>query len=342
MKILIIKLRAIGDVLLSTPVIENLREAYNSSKIDFLVEREAEDVVKGNPYVDRVIVLDKKKMGSLRRLKALRENLNFMRSLREGKYDLAIDLFGNLRSALLTLSTGAKLKVGYNFRGRKYAYDLRVEPRGDRVHEVQFNLDALRRIGVPVVTDRPLFPIDDASKRFARDFFKSQGLEDGFVIGISPSGGWPAKRWPLEYFAELADQLVKTYRAKILLFWGPGELNRVQRLQSFMTERSWIIPETTLKQLGALLQRCDLVISNDSGPMHIAAAVDTPTVGIFGPTNPRLQGPYGEKHEVVVKEGLPCLGCNKLTCKTSDCMNLLGPGEVFQVVRKCIEKNSLL
>lgn len=336
MKILIIKLRAIGDVLLSTPVIENLRRAYNSSRIDFLVERDAEDVVKGNPYVDRVIVLDRKRMSSLG------ESLNFMKGLREGRYDLTIDLFGNPRSALLTLCTGAKLRVGYNFRGRRYAYNLRVEPRGDRVHEVQFNLDALRKIGVPVLTDNPLFPLDDVSKRFARDFFKSQGLEDGFVIGVSPSGGWSAKRWPLEYFAELADQLVKTYGAKILLFWGPGELIRVQRLQSFMTERSWIIPKTTLKQLGALLWRCDLVISNDSGPMHIAAALGTPTTGIFGPTNPQLQGPYGEKHEVVAKEGLLCLGCNKLTCKTSDCMNLLGPGEVFQVVRRCIEKNSLL
>lgn len=338
-KILIIKLRAIGDVLLSTPVIENLRTTFEKAQLDFLVENEAKEVVIKNPYVDRIIAFERKKIQSLPKLKAFRRNLDFIKEIRTQRYDLVIDLFGNPRSALLTLLSGAEYRVGYNFRVRKYAYNIRTDSRGDRVHEVEFNLDALRRIGVPVKSKNLYFPIDSLDQKFADRFFAKEGLDHGFVIGINSSGGWPAKRWKLEHFAALADRLVRSYQARILLLWGPSELEEVRKLRNLMNEKSYLAPESTLGRLGALLQRCDLVISNDSGPMHIAAALGVPTVGIFGPTDFRLQGPYGEKHEVAVKLGLPCLGCNKLTCSSSDCMNLLSPDDVFQVVKRCIEKN---
>lgn len=328
--ILVIKLRAMGDVVLSTAVLPNLRRAFPNAKIDFLTERESADAVLGNPYLDNVVVFDRRRLQALPRLRAVGETLRFLRRLRQAGYDLVIDLFGNPRSAFLCLVSGARQRVGYDFRVRKWAYSVVVENRGDRVHEVEFNLDALAVLAIPIHDRQPLFPIDPAARRFASELLKEHGTGEP-LVALNPAGGWWTKRWPLDRFAALGDRLVGEVGARILILWGPGERGDAMTVAQTMHHPALIPPETTLKQLGALLERCHLLVSNDSGPMHIAAAVGTPTLGIFGPTNPALQGPYGEQHAVVTKSGLDCLGCNGLSCRigTHECMQELSVDEVY-------------
>lgn len=340
-KILVIKLRAIGDVVISTAVLPNLRNAFEEAEIHFLVEVSGREVLEGNPYVDRIIVLPRREGKSLSRMTALREGFRFLKQIRGEKYDLVFDLFGNPRSAFLTWMTGASTRVGFAFRGRKYAYNKRVQPRGDRVHEVKFNLDALRVLDIPIVETSPCFHFSKKDRDHVEEWIQENGLKDSFLVGIHPWGSWKAKRWGLEKFAALADRLVEDLRAGIVLLWGPGEKEYAEEVQTLARNPTTLAPTTSLKELGALLWWCQLVIANDSGPMHISAAVGTPTVGIFGPTNSRLQGPYGESHEVAQKEGLACLGCNRLECRSLDCMNLLSTKEVFDVAQKCIAKNKL-
>ncbi|MBN1353025.1 lipopolysaccharide heptosyltransferase II [candidate division KSB1 bacterium] len=340
-KILIIKLRAIGDVLLSTIVISNLRGAYPDAQIDFLTEAPAKDVVAGNPDLNRIIVFDLNKIRSMGFWKGLQENLRFISALRKTRYDMVFDFFGNPRSALLTLMSRAKQRIGYNWRARQLAYNVVVQSRAASVHEAEFHLDALTALGIPIIDGQLHFPIPDAAKNFANQFFEENNLDRAFTVGINASGGWSAKKWLPEYFAELADRLMAELDAKIILLWGPGELPETEKLARLIRHEATIIPETDLKQLGAILEKCSLVVSNDSGPMHIAAAIGTPTVGIFGPTDPKKQGPYGSQHEVAVKKELHCLGCDKLHCESNACMRELSVDDVWQAVQKCIEKNQL-
>jgi predicted lipopolysaccharide heptosyltransferase III len=341
-RILIIKLRAIGDVVLATPVIENLRRRYPDRYIAFLTEEASADIVADNPFLHECIVLERKRWRTLPWRGRIREQADFLRTLRRKRFDLVIDLFGNPRSAILTLLSGAPHRVGFAFRGRRHCYTLQVPPAGGEVHEVDFNLDALRALGVPVVTTRPRIHIPAPAGQRARDWLaRQEGQKERPLIGLNPGGGWAIKRWPPERFAVLADALMEACGVRILLFWGPGERPIVEAVVRSMRGTPLILPEVSLKELAAYLQCCALLISNDSGPMHMAAALGVPTVGIFGPTNPALQGPYGAGHRVVRQETVPCLGCNRLTCPIGNlCMTTLAPETVFQAVQPYLQQDA--
>ena len=302
--ILVIKPRAAGDVVLATPALRNLRRAYPSAVIDFLTESPFADLVRGNPDVTHVVVHDRARMSGL----------DLIRSVRRRRYEMVIDLFGNPRTALVTFLSGARVRVGYRFRGRQYAYTMLVEPRGASVHNVQFNLDAIEALGVPVADRSPVVPFSANDEEYIDGFLASIGGPGGPLVGVNSAGGWYTKRWGVRRFAQLCDRLVADHGCSVLLTWGPGEREHVESIRNEMREPSFIPPPTTFPQLAALLKRCDFVVSNDTGPMHIAAAVGTPVLGIYGPTNPALQGPYGDAHVTVRNEGLTCLGCNLTSC----------------------------
>lgn len=329
--VLLIKPRAIGDVLLSTPVITNLKCAFPNIAIDFLCENFASDVVAGNPDIRDVLTFNKKNDSTL----------SLISRVRSRKYDIVIDLFCNPRTALITFFSDAKNRIGFPFRGRAYAYNLHIVPRGGEVHNVDFNLDVLRTFNIPIVDSQPHFPLSDELNKFAQSWFAEQKLNQTGTIGINPSGGWYTKKWRHGSYAELADKIHEWKQWNILFFWGPGEFEDVQNIRSEMQHPSSIIPRTSLKEMGALLKQCQYLISNDSGPMHIAASLGVPTLGIFGPTNPLLQGPYGETHKWIRNEELDCLACNLTKCPIGNvCMTDLSVEVVFDAFKKLIEKNS--
>ncbi|MEE9289296.1 MAG: glycosyltransferase family 9 protein [Bacteroidota bacterium] len=328
-RILVIKLRAIGDVLLSTIVTKNLRTFFPAAKIDFLTERASRGVLAGNKYVDEIIVFEPSPLNSLRILSEIRRR----------NYELVIDLFGNPRSAVMTVASGAAHRVGYAFRLRKFAYNIVVQPRGDSVHNTEFNLDALRAIGIQISDRNIHFPLSLQADNFATQFLQSYRLDDKILVALNVGGGWYTKRWRLEQYAALGNRLVEELAASVILLWGPGEYQYVEKLRSLMKHDVIVPPRTDLKQLGALLKKCTFLVTNDSAPMHIAAAVGTPVVGIFGPTSPKLQGPYGDHHAVVRNERLDCLECNLMKCPIGNiCMTELDVDEVMMGVEKVLVK----
>lgn len=331
-KILVIKLRAVGDVVLSTIVTRNLRLRFPDAVIHYLTEPASHDVVKNNRFLDGTLTYDRKTMNGL----------DLIRAVRQQNYDMVIDLFCNPRTALVTRLSGARLRVGYRFRGRSYAYTVLAEPRGDTVHNTQFNLDALVALGVDI-PDRNIYFAPAPGDQETVDEFMSGAFPPGtFIVCINAGGGWYTKRWGLERYASVADQLIERYRAGILLAWGPGERADVETIAGAMTHPAFIPPPTTLSQLGAVLKRCGMMLTNDSGPMHIAAAVGTPVLGVYGPTNPVLQGPYGDQHLVVRKETLTCLGCNYTSCPIGHpCMLDLGVDDVMAGVATLLARNGL-
>lgn len=331
-RILVIKLRGVGDVLLSTIVLENLNAAFPNRRIDFLTEKPSRDVLRGNPVIDSLVIFDKSEISSA----------GLIRKIRRNRYDLVFDLFSNPRTALITFASGARWRVGYPFRGRGYAYNVRVPSRGGEVHNTQFNLDALDAAGIPVVSRSLMFPLGEEEIEFAKRYFTNEGLSGKFVVGLSTGGGWPAKRWDPERFAGLGDILTDRFHAHVVLLWGPGQEKEVDTVRKVMKNRCSLPPPTTLKQLGAIMKQCSMVIGNDSGPMHIAAALHVPTLGIYGPTDPRFQGPYGSEHGFVQKAGLDCLGCNLTECPIGNpCMKNLTVEEVLTAAIGIMEKNGL-
>ncbi len=331
-RILVIKLRAIGDVLLSTVVLKNLRAAFPAAQIDFLTEKPGSHVVKGNPVIDTVLAFDSRTQSSI----------GLLLLIRRRRYDLVVDLFGNPRSAIASLVSGARYRVGYRFKWRQHCYTIAVEPRGGEVHNTQFNLDALGEMGIPIFDRSPSFPTGDEDREFAREFFRWNDLDGASVVALNPGGGWLSKRWRARSFAELGDRVARSSSAKIVLVWGPGELSIAEEIRSSMVEPVIVIPPATLKQLGAILERCSVVVTNDSGPMHIASVLGTPVVAIFGPTRPDLQGPVGEKSIVVQNSRLVCLGCNYTTCPIGNpCMEELSVDEVFHAFTQLYDRYSL-
>jgi lipopolysaccharide heptosyltransferase II len=331
-KILVIKLRAVGDVLLSTIVTKNLRLAFPDACIDYLTESPGVPVLKGNPYVDATLEYDRASMSGLALVKLVRGQ----------RYDMVIDLFGNPRTALVSKLSGARYRVGYRFRGRTYAYNVMAEPRGAEVHNTEFNLDALRAIGVAIQDRNIYFQFTSEDAAIVDAFLPRTVLQGKLLIGVNTGGGWYTKRWGVDRFAALSDRLIDRYGAMVVLTWGPGQLAEAERLQSMMRHNALIPPATTLPQLGALLKRCSIVVTNDSGPMHIAAAVGTPVLGIYGPTSPVLQGPFGSQHLTVNKVGLDCLGCNLTECPIGHpCMLELSVDAIMRSVEELLAKNKL-
>ena len=308
-KILVIKPGAIGDVLLSTPVIENLRYHFPDAEINFLTQSYCREVLTGNPFLSRILTYDIGKGDS---------SLCLIRNIHNQGYDLILDLFGNPRTAVIVFNSEAKYKVGYRFKWRSLAYNIKIRPRSSEVHNIEFNLDAVRALNLEIVSHKPVFYLNRIHEEFANDFFRKNDLEGKKVIGFNPSGTWPTKVWYPEKFAELGKKLSNEY--KILLFWGPGkELETAEKIQKDIGESAVLIPEVNLKYMAALIKKCDLFLTNDTGPMHIAWSIGANTAAIFGPTNSNLQGPLSDNSTVIKNESLSCLGCN-LT-QISDCPN---------------------
>jgi lipopolysaccharide heptosyltransferase II len=330
--ILVIKLRAIGDVLLSTVVLKSLRAAYPDARIDFLTEKPARLVVEGNPNLNDVLVFDPKTDGGVR----------LIASVRSRKYDMVIDLFGNPRSAIVTAFSGAKFRVGYRFGWRERCYNIVIQPRGGDVHNTQFNLDALGVLDVPVGDRGVYFPCSEDARAFAAKFFEEQRLGGNFVVALNAGGGWITKRWRPHSYAALGDRLAKEFNAAILLVWGPGEESVARAIKESMSAEAVLIPAANLTQLAAILERCSAMVTNDSGPMHIASAMGTPVVAIFGPTRPDLQGPVLSTSVVVRRESLVCLGCNYTECPIGNpCMEELTVDEVFTAFTHLLAKMNL-
>jgi lipopolysaccharide heptosyltransferase II len=319
-KILVIKLRAIGDVLLSTIVLDNLREAFPDAEIDFLTEPASEDVVIHHPSLNNVLVYNRKRDTIL----------GFFLRLRARKYDLVFDLFCNPKSAQMTFATGAPLRVGYPFRGRAWAYNVKVKGLPESVHNTEFNLDALRHLEIPVIRKTVTFHLTDAERQWARNFLAQHRTDNGLLVALNPGCSFETKRWGSAHFADLADMLVERGGAEILLVWGPGEEEEVQSIMKRMKWKAITAPKTSLLQLGALLSECDYLVSGDTGPMHIAAAVDTPPLCIFGPTKPSGHRAFHPKSAVVRLESLECLECDLTTCTIGNmCMRDLPAETVF-------------
>ncbi len=322
-KVLCIKPRGIGDVVLSTVVLENLKAANPDIKIDYLTEAFAKPALENIPLINKIISY--KKSDSL---------FSIVRKVRKEKYNMVLDLWSNPRTAQITVLSGAKYKVGYAYRGRKYAYNiLSVSDRGD-YHAAEHNLVMLKSIGVEIISSTTHYHVSDDEKSIAGKFFNEHINPGSSVVGIIPAGAWASKRCDKDKWVEICNAVLQYYDVKFLILWGPGDKEDADYIQARIPDHSLLAPETTIREMSALINECDLVISNDSGPMHISAAIGIPTIGLFGPTNPKAHKPYSQNSGYVIKDDLFCIVCNKLICPYNhECMKELPVHKIISLIQ---------
>ena len=329
-KILIIKLRGIGDVVLSTVVFDNLLNDFPDAEIDFLTEKPSSQILETLPFLNKILIFNRK---------STYERLKLMREVRRRKYDLILDFFSNPSTAQITFFSGAKFRAGFPYRGRKYAYNLYGPSDRTSFHAAQLHLEFLKQIGLSYHSANLKIGLHESDLEFARDYYTSQNLIPEQTIIISPSGGWPSKKCDPEKFAEIAKAIQNSFNFKILIVWGPGDLQEAEKIHTLLHGTSVLSPQTTIRQMAALMKLARAVIANDSGPMHIATAVKTPTLALHGPTNPRLQGPFGKMHEWVRLDSLDCIECNLLECpRNHECFRDLPVESVMAKFQTLLKK----
>ena len=323
-KILCIKPRGIGDVVLSTIVINNLKQHFQSATIDYLTEPFIKPTLQYNPNIYKVVTMGKSEFP-----------LKVAFRIKKEKYDMILDLWSNPRSAQITFLSGVKYRVGFAYRGRKYAYNILATSGRGRDHAAEHNLELLKAIDVPVISKCIQYFVSEEDDKFGKEFIKNNFSKGKKIVGIIPAGGWESKRCDAEKWVDICKAIADKYRSKFLILWGPGDERDSEFIMNNIPELAVLAPETTLQQMSGLIKNCHLVLANDSGPMHISAALGIPTLGIFGPTSPHGHRPYSPNSDYINKEDLFCLMCNKLVCPYKhECMLQLPVENVLEKVKK--------
>jgi heptosyltransferase-1 len=332
-RILIVKLSSIGDVVMTTPVAKALRQAAPDAYIAWVVEDKAKDMLIGNPYLDEIIIWKRNSTSRSVRKRASGLLLGFARLtpvLRARKFDLVIDFQGLLRSGLVTGSTMARWRLGFdNAReGAAMFYNLHF-PAQRRVRGPQQYLSMLEPLNI-VSEDLDMHvPLSDDDLAFAGEFISQKAESGNRIVALCPATTWPHKHWREQGWAELADALISDYGATPIFLGSPADGKLVGRIQDMMKCKAVsAVGKTTLNQAAALIKSSDTVISVDTGLLHISLALDRPTVGIFGPT--RWQHFSKKDNFAVAAKELACMPCLRHpTCKQYDCMTFLTTEEVL-------------
>jgi lipopolysaccharide heptosyltransferase II len=356
-KILLIRLRLIGDVVFTTPIPRALKRAFPGSHVAYLVEPQAAPVVTGNPHLDEVIIAPKP-----RGIARVAEDVRLARRLRGARYDMVIDLHGGPRSAWLALATGAPQRIGYEIQGRSWMYTRAVaRPRALRPrHSVVNQWDLLDAIGAwpaggpdPARDAVEMAPDAGAAERMAGRLGRSGVAEVHELIVVHVSAGNPFRRWPEPAFTALVQGLADASPLRrIVLSSGPSDRDAARRIGSAAkqalgaaADRILDIGEFDLPELRALVERSRLFIGGDTGPLHIAATTATPIVGIYGPTEPARSAPWRDPRlptESVEIAGLPCRPCDQRVCEPGDfrCLTTLRPEQVLSAAERAMSRRA--
>ena len=316
-------------MVLLTPALRALKQAYPESHLELLLRPLVADLMESHPYVDACIV-DEKIEGRSRSLAKL------VRQIRDKSFDLAVVLHPtSFRNALLPFLARVPVRIGTSVSGRGIL--LTKSCRDDtNVHEIHRYLRVLQRLDIDTASDDLEFWHTDTDRLFIENLLRTEGVSrDDQLIAVNLSTTWATKRWEVENFAKVIQQITHLVQeAKIVLIGSPTDQTLAEALPASLPTIN-LIGKTSILQLGALLEKCDVCLTCDSGPMHIAAAVGTPTVALFGPTDPIRHRPYGIGHTVIEKP-VSCRPCYKRSCHLQDtphlCMQEIGTDEAVKAV----------
>lgn len=337
-RICIIKPSALGDVVQTLPLLAAFRERFPAAKLSWVVNSALADLLEGHPHLDQVICFDRRG--------AWAGWMRLLGDLRLQEFDLVFDLQGLLRTAVMNWSTRAPLRVGLESsrEGSHLACHTLIPDTGRLVPAHLRYWRVAESMGMGHLCRQALVPMSDRDHAWVTA--RLQGLTGG-ILAVHPGAGWLTKRWPVEKFAVVASKAARRYGMSTVLVGSPAERPLTLQLEGLM--RRFAPPaqivnlagQTSLKQLAAVLQRCDAMLTNDSGPMHLAAAMGTPVVGVFTSTDPVRSGPAGAEHRLIATR-MSCGACYKKRCRYSGrkhmaCLEELATDRVWHALANLLD-----
>ena len=325
-RILIIKPSAIGDVVHALPVLNLLRRKWPTAHVSWLVTPACAGLLHRHPMLDEVIRFERKELGKgWRSPRAAADLVRFTRDLGRRKFDLVIDLQGLFRSGWLAFATGAPYRVGPASarEGAWLFYTHRVPTGTPEQHAIERYLTIAQAVGCERSPVEFPFAVDDAD----RDYVAR--LTPARYAVLMPGANWLTKQWPVERFAALVGPLRERFGLDSVVAGGPDTADLAEKIPTAAN----LAGRTNLRQLVALLERAELVVANDSGPMHIAAALGRPLVTPFGPTNPMRTGPY-RRMDSVLRVEIPCSPCYSRRCSHISCLRWIETDPVLELARE--------
>lgn len=344
-RILLTRMKYIGDVVLTTPIIRAVRERYPDAFIAYLGDQEAVSLLRNNPHLNEIIPFEFSRP-------TLLEQPRIVWLLRKRKFDVVVDFFGNPRSALVSYLSGAPMRIGGAFGSRGKLFTHRIRDDGNPKTAVQFHAQYVKPLEVDVRSWKTEIFLTEDERRAAKIYLQWQDIDlSRPLVGLHPGATWPAKLWPAERFAQLANMISTQLDAHVLITQGPKDGGVIVEIGKKIAWWAKILPAMPLRQLAAIVSHCSVYVSNDAAPMHIAVAVDTPTIGIFGPGEEDIWFPYlppyypaSSKHAALRKDVF-CHPCHLKVCNRQgdgymECMTLLSVEEVYEAVRKRLEIGS--
>jgi heptosyltransferase II len=322
---LVINPYGIGDVLFTTPLLRNLREAYPGAKIYFLCSERALPVLKENPLIDKIFIYNRDAFVEAQKeskRKWVMKWLSFIWSIRREKIDVAFDLSLNSLFGGLALCAGIPIRVGLNYKKRGRFLNRKIDILGyDTKHVVEYQLDLIRLLGIPCRSRKMEVYTGNESRIFAADFLASHGVTGPKIVGIAPCGGEAfgqdahRKKWPLEKYAELINGMIEKRDVRILLFASKREKDELLSLLKLIDcpEKCVCVAECTLEQVTALIEKTDLFIANDTGLLRIANAFDKKLIALFGPVDINVYStyPFEPSKHVILTHDIHCRPCYK-------------------------------
>lgn len=338
-RVLLVKPSAIGDVVHALPVLSLMRRAWPEAHIAWLIAPACSGLVEGHPMVSETITFDRRGLSGWYRSPAAAGRLGgLLRRLREGRFDLVLDLQGLLRSGLLSYATGAPIRVGLASarEGARSFYTHRVPDvgtsrhgAGTPRHAVDRYLDAAEFLGLGRHPVEFVFHVTQADEA-AADAYLGPLQGRPFAV-LVPGANWPTKRWPAQHFAALARLLREHLGLAVVVVGSAGDAELSREVGPDVS----LCGRTTLGELTAVLSRATVVVANDTGPMHIAAALGRPLVTLFGPTDPRRTGPY-RRAASVLQVDVPCVPCLSRGCCHRTCLRELRPQWVLEAAQRAV------
>ena len=329
-RILLIKLRYIGDVVLCTPLLPLIRKRFPKSKLFFLVNPGTEGVLLGNPFLDEILVIPRQ---------GWMKQLAFIRQLRSKGFDIVLDLTDADRSAWLSWWSGASVRIGYNreqrWRGNCYTHVL--PSAYGSMHMVDYHAQALAPLGIVEAIGLPKIFIGKEEMQKNERLLADLPSVPQLLVLLHPTARYDFKAWPLDRFAAVADWLVGQ-GVQVALIGTQQEWHIGQQIVSLAKKNLLnLMGKTQIPELAALMKRSALLIANDGGPLHMAAAAGCPTIGLFGPSDPGVWGPRGQAIRVIYK-GLDCEECFYPGCSRGEdsCMRKISVEEVCQAAQELL------
>jgi len=327
-KILIVKPSSLGDVVHSLPFLNAMKTCFPEAEIHWVIAKGLEDLLDGNPMIKRLWIINKgawKKIDNAKN--TVKEIKILFKGLKTEKFDLVIDLQGLLRSGIITSATRAPVRIGFQEarEGSRFFYTHRVKG-GKDIHAVDRYLKIAEYLGCDV--SRVSFSYSPESSSMLNSQLLTLNLPKEYAV-LVPGARWKTKIWSPEKFGELASRLP----VQSVVVGSKADRDSADLIVSLSKGKAISLAgKTSLKELIAVMRKAKFVISNDSGPMHIAAALGIPVYGIFGPTDPLRTGPYGKGH-TIISSAIPCAPCFKKTCEDVKCLEGLSVDKVFEIIK---------